>query len=167
MMVPASNGHAPSLSRGDAIMKHLLKNGLRLTALCLPLVATAQLHYDMGKTIYQDNCASCHGLNGKGDGPLKAYLVKAPSDLTTITQRNHGVFPQQRLWEIIDGRSSADAGPHGSREMPIWGNEFKAQADRAPWWGMPYGGMHRGGPEWHVQQKISALVDYLARIQVR
>ena len=132
-----------------------------------PILGQAQLNYDMGKSVYQDNCATCHGATGKGDGPLKAYLVKPPSDLTTITQRNHGTFPHQRVWEVIDGRSSADPGPHGSREMPIWGNEFKTQPERAPWWGMPYGGMHRGGSEWQVNQRISALVDYLSRIQVR
>ena len=148
-------------------MKHPLRALAWVGMLILPFATYSQVNYDMGKTIYQDNCASCHGATGKGDGPLKAYLVKAPSDLTTISQRNHGTFPQQRLWEVIDGRASAEAGPHGSREMPIWGNEFKAQAERAPWWGVPYGGMHRGGPEWHVHQRISALVDYLARIQVR
>jgi mono/diheme cytochrome c family protein len=148
-------------------MKHSLSSCAWIVALLTPLMAHSQVHYDMGKTIYQDNCASCHGAAGKGDGPLKAYLVKAPSDLTTITQRNHGTFPQQRVWEIVDGRASVEAGPHGSREMPIWGNEFKASSERAPWWGMPYGGMHRGGPEWQVHQKISALVDYLVRIQVR
>ena len=148
-------------------MKHSLKSLAWVSLLSLPFSVHSQITYDMGKSIYQDSCASCHGTAGKGDGPLKAYLVKAPSDLTTLTQRNHGTFPQQRVWEVIDGRSSTEAGPHGSREMPIWGNEFKAQSDRAPWWGMPYGGLHRGGPEWHVHQKISALVDYLARIQAR
>jgi mono/diheme cytochrome c family protein len=146
--------------------------GLGLLVTPLLVQAQAQISYDMGKSVYQDNCASCHGATGKGDGPMKAYLVKAPSDLTTITQRNHGTFPHQRIWEVIDGRSSAEPGPHGSREMPIWGNEFRMQQERAPWWGMPYGGMpyggmHRGGPEWQVSQKISALVDYLVRIQTR
>jgi mono/diheme cytochrome c family protein len=150
-----------------ATMKHPLKALAWLSLLVLPCLSNAQATYDMGKTLYQDNCASCHGATGKGDGPLKAYLIKAPSDLTTVSQRNHGTFPHQRIWESIDGRASVELGPHGSREMPIWGQEFKAQAESAPWWGMPYGGMHRGGPEWQVRHKISALVDYLARIQVR
>lgn len=141
----------------------------------IPLAATAQSNYDMGKIIYQDNCASCHGLSGQGDGPLRAFMTKTPSDLTTIARRNQGVFPQQRLWEFIDGRAINEAGPHGSREMPIWGQEFKSQAVREsggyssegrPYGVMPYGGMHRGhGPEWRVHQKISSLIDYLARIQ--
>jgi mono/diheme cytochrome c family protein len=148
-------------------MKHSHHFVLWLGLLIAPCLTQAQINYDMGKTIYLDNCASCHGATGKGDGPMKAYLIKAPSDLTTISQRNHGTFPHQRMWEMIDGRSSTDQGPHGSREMPIWGDEFKAQQDRTTWWGMPHWGMHRGGAEWQVHQKISALVDYVSRIQVR
>ena len=66
-------------------MKHPLSSCAWIVALLMPLMAYSQVHYDMGKTIYQDNCASCHGATGKGDGALKAYLVKAPSDMTTIT----------------------------------------------------------------------------------
>lgn len=141
-----------------------------------PMVSSAQSTYDMGKMIYLDNCATCHGMAGKGDGPLRSFLTKTPSDLTMITKRNQGTFPQQRLWEVIDGRGMGESGVHGSREMPVWGQEFKTQAVREsgrfstegwPYGVMPYGGMHRGtGPEWHVYQKISALIDYLARIQV-
>lgn len=152
---------------GEFIMKRSFLWGAWCGLLVVPILAQAQINYDMGKAVYQDNCASCHGATGKGDGPMRVYLVKLPSDLTTITQRNHGTFPHQRIWEVIDGRASAEPGPHGSREMPIWGNEFKSQQERAPWWGMPNWGMHRGGAEWQVHQKIAALVDYLSRMQVR
>ena len=83
-------------------MKHAVKIYAWMSLLIMPFAVHSEITYDMGKTVYQDNCASCHGATGKGDGPLKVYLVKAPSDLTTITQRNHGTFPQQRLWEIIE-----------------------------------------------------------------
>ncbi|OQW32831.1 MAG: hypothetical protein A4E19_05615 [Nitrospira sp. SG-bin1] len=32
--------------------------------------APAQSVPDYGKAEYESNCASCHGLGGKGDGPL-------------------------------------------------------------------------------------------------
>ena len=166
MLVPVGDDCSPRSKKG-VIMRHPLTIWTWLGLLTLPVMVHAQSTYDMGKTLYQDNCASCHGASGTGDGPLRAYLVKAPSDLTTITRRHNGTFPHQRVWEIIDGRANTQTGPHGSQEMPVWGNEFKAQAERAPWWGMGYGGMHRGGPEWQVHQKISALVDYLVRIQAR
>ncbi len=34
-----------------------------------------------GKTIYQQQCAACHGADGKGPGPVKQYLKHAPTDL--------------------------------------------------------------------------------------
>ena len=112
---------------------------------------------DMGRLEYESNCATCHGASGKGDGWLKGYLTKSPSDLTTLSKRNGGAFPNQLVWEIIDGRTSADIGPHGSRDMPVWGRTFRAQA-------MQYPGM-AAQPEWFVRGRIVALLDYLARIQ--
>ena len=64
----------------------------------------AQTSVSLGRVDYKDNCASCHGASAKGDGPLRSFLVKQPSDLTTISQRNGGKFPQELMWEVIDGR---------------------------------------------------------------
>lgn len=114
---------------------------------------------DLGQLEYEGSCASCHGAKGKGDGRLKGYLTKAPSDLTTLSKRYGGAFPTQMVWEIIDGRTSSDIGPHGSREMPVWGATFRNQA-------LQYPGM-ASQPEWYVRGRIVALLDYLARIQVK
>ncbi len=35
-----------------------------------------------GKTVFEANCASCHGLTGKGDGPVGAALNPKPRDLS-------------------------------------------------------------------------------------
>jgi len=35
-----------------------------------------------GKKLYQENCTSCHGLSGKGDGPDVGKLSTQPTDLT-------------------------------------------------------------------------------------
>jgi mono/diheme cytochrome c family protein len=35
-----------------------------------------------GKVIFTTNCASCHGENGKGDGPVGAALTPRPRDFT-------------------------------------------------------------------------------------
>eukprot|EP01032_Pedospumella_encystans_P014389 gene14389-16527_t len=64
----------------------------------------------LGRADFKDNCASCHGAAGKGDGPVRSFLVKPPSDLTRITQRHGGKFPQDLMWEVIDGRWSGDGG---------------------------------------------------------
>lgn len=121
---------------------------------CISLMSNptfAQSSVDFGKNEYLASCASCHGVSGKGDGAMKAYLTKPPTDLTRLAQNNAGVFPHQRLWEVIDGRAYAAIGSHGAREMPVWGYIFRAE-DTQP-------------ADLHARNRISSLLDYLARIQ--
>lgn len=125
-----------------------------VTALLLAVLSTssfAQERMDLGKRTFTDSCASCHGASGKGDGVLVKYLVKAPSDLTQLSSQNGGVFPAQRVWETIDGRTSAGPGPHGTREMPVWGNVFRAEDIQAP--------------DSYARSRIAFVLDYLARMQ--
>jgi hypothetical protein len=70
-----------------------------------------------GKAEYLTSCAPCHGADGKGTGP-RSFKTK-PVDLTTFAKKNNGVFPLSTVYEAVDGRNAT--GPHGSREMPIWG----------------------------------------------
>jgi mono/diheme cytochrome c family protein len=114
---------------------------------------------DLGKAEYESSCASCHGVAGKGDGRMRAFLVKAPSDLTTLAKRNGGAFPTQLVWEMIDGRTSDEIGPHGSREMPVWGTQYRQRALQSP--------ATSSAPEWYVRGQIVALLDYLSRLQAK
>ena len=75
-----------------------------------------------GREMYDNYCASCHGKNGKGDGPAAPALKKAPTDLTTLAAHNGGKFPDIVVARLIEG--SDDLPAHGSREMPIWGQVF-------------------------------------------
>lgn len=82
-----------------------------------------------GVDIYRAYCASCHGAEGKGDGPVAPALATKLPDLTTIAQRNGGVFPTDRVRKIIVGDESVLG--HGSREMPVWGPLFhQVEEDR-------------------------------------
>ena len=78
-----------------------------------------------GPEMYRTFCASCHGLEGKGNGPAAAALKKAPADLTLLSQKNGGKFPAQRVREYIEGKDAKATDAHGSREMPIWGDVFR------------------------------------------
>ena len=112
----------------------------------------------LGRADYKDRCASCHGVSGQGDGPVQSFLVKPAPDLTTIARRNGGRFPRGQVREMIDGRWLADSGPHGSREMPVWGQTFKDQAMNQP----------DDSPrtaERVASQRIRSLVMYLETIQ--
>jgi mono/diheme cytochrome c family protein len=75
-----------------------------------------------GQALYLRHCASCHGVSGRGDGPVAASLQIRPADLTTIARRSGGRFDEARVMRVIDGRRVV-AG-HGSREMPVWGAVF-------------------------------------------
>lgn len=79
-----------------------------------------------GKALYGRFCASCHGIEGRGDGPVAASLNVEVPDLTSIARRARGVYPRDRIARIIDGRQVIAA--HGTRTMPIWGQEFSRWA---------------------------------------
>ena len=82
---------------------------------------------DIGKSEYDAACAVCHGLTGKGDdGPLKSLFARPVPNLTALAKNNKGVFPFDRVYQIIDGRQEVKA--HGPREMPVWGRAFSAQS---------------------------------------
>lgn len=78
-----------------------------------------------GKREYQLYCASCHGAQGKGDGPMGMLLTIAPADLTQLRKQNKGEFPFWRTYKIIDGRDVVRG--HGARNMPVWGPYFLSE----------------------------------------
>jgi mono/diheme cytochrome c family protein len=77
-----------------------------------------------GHDLYQFYCATCHGRDGKGDGPVAAVLKTKPADLTTIAARNDGLFPRARVLAFIATSNPAVAA-HGSADMPVWGPIFQ------------------------------------------
>jgi len=117
----------------------------------------APAKFDLGKREYDSKCAICHGSTGKGDGPYAGLLnVKTP-DLTTLAQRNHGMFPVLWVQEVIDGRRNFAA--HGPSEMPIWGLDYLARARES--YMDPY------EAEAYVRARILALTEYLFRLQAK
>jgi len=80
---------------------------------------------DEGHTLFMNDCASCHGKEGKGDGPVSKVLkVKAP-DLTGLAARNGGKFSYWKVYKTIDGTSMPRA--HGDSEMPVWGKQLTGE----------------------------------------
>ena len=84
----------------------------------LSLTACIDVPEPDGKQAFMENCASCHGFDAKGTGEMADILIKMPPDLTTLTQRNGGVFPTVYLMSTIDGYSRKD---HFSGAMPEFG----------------------------------------------
>lgn len=61
-----------------------------------------------GAAMYRQNCASCHGPTGAGDGPVAADLPVPPADLRGLAQANGGVFPAERVMATIYGYRGKD-----------------------------------------------------------
>lgn len=107
-----------------------------------------------GRKDYLFHCASCHGLDGKGGGPMADILTVKPANLTTLSKRNGGVFPDKRVFAVIEGTDAVAA--HGTREMPVWGPVFEVQSTNA---------YDRAQTRIEVGERIRRLADYLKSIQ--
>ncbi len=116
------------------------------TTIIIGFGSCASAQEDVGKVQYQSSCAACHGIDAKGDGPVSKELKTRPADLTALTKNNNGVFPYDRVYQMIDGRNTSVAS-HGTREMPIWGYRF--------------GPVHAHA----FKDRILAVIDYLRTLQ--
>jgi mono/diheme cytochrome c family protein len=104
-----------------------------------------------GSADYQTYCASCHGAGARGDGMLAKSLKKHPADLTQLTKRNNGVFPDEKALRAIDGRQTATA--HSPSDMPAWGDVLARSSESA-------------GAE-NAAARIEVLVKYLQTVQAK
>jgi mono/diheme cytochrome c family protein len=96
--------------------------GQRSTVDISPSLANPSL---VGSDTYAFYCAPCHGKDGKGRGPVAEALKTSPADLTTLSTRNGGVFPRERVRAFVTtGERAIPA--HGSTAMPVWGPTFTA-----------------------------------------
>ncbi|MDO8678174.1 MAG: c-type cytochrome [Acidobacteriota bacterium] len=95
--------------------------------------------------MFSTYCAVCHGKEGKGNGPAAAALAKVPADLTRISARNGGKFPDVRVRRYIEGLDEVAA--HGTRDMPMWGGLFNALSRDT------------------AQLRVAALADYVKSLQ--
>jgi mono/diheme cytochrome c family protein len=77
-----------------------------------------------GESEYQRACVVCHGIDGRGDGIMRQYLKIPPANLRQLAKNNGGKFPFWEVYAKIDGQREVRG--HGTREMPIWGERFRA-----------------------------------------
>jgi len=91
-----------------------------------PALAQQEPIDEIGKREFLRSCAVCHGEGAKGDGLVAELLLVKPPDLTAIRKRHDGKFPASWVYRIIDGRN--EMRPHGSEEMPIWGDRYRVDA---------------------------------------
>ena len=106
-----------------------------------------------GRALFMENCAVCHGENGKGNGPMARAMSTAPRDLTLIAVRNNDVFPRAKTMSTIDGYArSGMTGPN----MPEFGELLKGDL-------VPFDS--GDGIQTPTPRKLVALLEYLESIQ--
>lgn len=103
-----------------------------------------------GKVMYGSYCAACHGAVGKGDGPAASEFKVPPTDLTELAKNNHGTFPSDHLYAVLQHGAKAPA--HGSSDMPVWGQLFSSLD--------PNNSLKS-------KQRIHNLVEYLKTLQAK
>lgn len=110
------------------------------------------------EALFQLYCASCHGQDARGNGPVASDLKTPPPSLREIAKRRDGEFNEQEIAAFIDGRNMPRA--HGTLEMPIWGRLFgyAAQAEGTL-------SSDQLALEKDTKHRIALLVQYLRFIQ--
>lgn len=106
-----------------------------------------------GRDLYTRYCATCHGIDARGDGPMASVLILQPADLTALAAGNDDIFPVARVVMRIDGRDPLVS--HGS-PMPLFGEFFEGSsvALRAP-----------NGQPVFTSQPVADLVAYIEELQ--
>jgi mono/diheme cytochrome c family protein len=101
-----------------------------------------------GEEMYMAYCAACHGKEGRGNGPAASEFKTAPSNLTILSAKHNGKFPDLEVVSVIQF-GPRDAKAHGSKDMPVWGELFNSLGDQA-----------------QTKHRIYNLTKYLESLQV-
>jgi len=102
-----------------------------------------------GKEMFATYCAVCHGPDGRGAGPAAAALKTPPANLTQLTAKNKGKYPEFQVAQTLSAKGVV---AHGSQEMPVWGDLFKS--------------VSRGDND-IVRLRVANLTSYIQSIQAK
>jgi mono/diheme cytochrome c family protein len=102
-----------------------------------------------GVDLFKEYCAVCHGTDAKGSGPAADALKKRPADLTQLSRKNGGTFPELHVMNYIKGQDTVAS--HGSRDMPVWGTIFSQMSPNQDL----------------VQVRVDALLKYVEQMQAK
>ena len=102
-----------------------------------------------GEDSFNFYCATCHGRDGRGTGPVATALKTQPSDLTALARRNRGMFPRSDVISFVIG-TARPLPSHGPGDMPVWGPIFRALENSDPL----------------VKVRIENIVDYIESLQI-
>ena len=128
----------------------LLLSGLALQAQdkTIKRVAADPTPMASGQAMFHAYCATCHGADARGGGPAAVALKKSPADLTLLSSRHGGKYPDTAVMATL---RNFDQPAHGSSQMPVWGPVLRSVS----------------GNSREVELRISNIVTYLGSIQAK
>lgn len=129
-----------------------IRFAVSLAATVLAASAVSAVADEVGKEAFGQYCATCHGMDAKGAGPMTELLIEKPSDLTLLTKENDGEFPMLGVIHVIDGRTGVRG--HGG-SMPVYGAVFDSEASGLGPYGAPL----------YTRGKILSIAYYLESLQ--
>ncbi|CDY74631.1 High-affinity iron permease [Caballeronia glathei] len=104
-MCLSSTGYGQMGMMGMSMARHhfVMMNGIdpQYTSKENPLEPTAP-NIESGRTLFEQNCARCHGVTGLGDGPDGANLFPRPANVAAVSKMpmaSDGYL----LWSISEG----------------------------------------------------------------
>jgi mono/diheme cytochrome c family protein len=141
------------LIAGMAIV--IASDSLAATPETPPAAPKSGISIDLGQRDFRSYCAPCHGVGGAGDGTVAEFLTISAPDLTWLKKLNAGIFPREKIREVIDGRIEVKV--HGARDMPVWGDWFNQEAVSSD--------TDAATREIIVRERIESLINYIETLQ--
>jgi mono/diheme cytochrome c family protein len=129
----------------------VVSSGVASTQATGPKIPPLAIPSMAGRDLFGFYCASCHGRDGKGGGPIAQSLKTPPSDLTTIARRRGSAFPTRLVESRLADGGTLSTGAHGSTDMPVWGPIFRSLDPR----------------DTVTRVRIANIVEYVESIQVK
>ena len=102
-MMAAWSGLATCVTLGALVVRPAIEAAYP-TSFYAPAEPYATASVERGARLYAENCALCHGVGGKGDGPAAASLTVRPADLTAPHLFAH--TPGDLFWWVSNGRDN-------------------------------------------------------------
>ena len=153
-------------------------------AIALTSPAWAQ-DLDAGRNEFLSKCATCHGADGKGDGPLGSKLKTKPPNLTISPSGTKACFPSAPFTRRFTTKGRGIAPRHRNADLGMPARGAACSAEIVPATSRPErqetlepgtkaaeaakstGSHSRSAcdPEPVIRSRILAVVEYLRKIQ--
>ena len=155
-------------------MKHIIKSKIAISAAviagCGILFSFSSVNaldkkaqFKLGENEFLNNCAACHGRDAKGGGPVASALSTKPYDLTMISKKYNGTFPEGLVYKVIVGHEIINS--HGGPDMAVWGDRYTSTPPEAVD-SIEYP-LYEQDSQAMILGRITSLVGYLESIQAK